>query len=104
MVRGGGHSYAGLSSTTGLVLDPYFSGSKIEWLLREGGVKIARRTVAKYRDQLGVLAAELGDDRAAAGLDESALQTPPDYPVDEEEKYAFLAAGGVKAAVHSRNE
>src|SRR4051795_1679495 len=24
--------------TTGLVLDPYFSGSKIEWLLREGGV------------------------------------------------------------------
>ena len=25
-------------STTGLVLDPYFSGSKIEWLLREGGV------------------------------------------------------------------
>ncbi|MEY2404780.1 MAG: glycerol kinase [Acidimicrobiaceae bacterium] len=23
---------------TGLVLDPYFSGSKIEWLLREGGV------------------------------------------------------------------
>ena len=25
-------------STTGLVLDPYFSGSKLEWLLREGGV------------------------------------------------------------------
>ena len=36
---------------------------------------------------------------AAAGLDESALQTPPDYPVDEEEKYAFLAAGGTKAPV-----
>jgi L-asparaginase II len=36
---------------------------------------------------------------AAAGLDESALHTPPDYPVDEEEKYAFLAAGGTKAAV-----
>jgi glycerol kinase len=26
-------------STTGLVLDPYFSGSKIEWLLTEGGVE-----------------------------------------------------------------
>jgi L-asparaginase II len=36
---------------------------------------------------------------AAAGLDEAALQTPPDYPVDEEEKYAFIAAGGTKAPV-----
>jgi glycerol kinase len=26
-------------STTGLVLDPYFSGTKLEWLLREGGVE-----------------------------------------------------------------
>jgi glycerol kinase len=26
-------------STTGLVLDPYFSASKIEWLLRDGGVE-----------------------------------------------------------------
>ena len=26
---------------TGLVLDPYFSSTKIEWLLRHGGVKIA---------------------------------------------------------------
>ena len=26
-------------STTGLVLDPYFSGTKLEWLLRDGGVK-----------------------------------------------------------------
>lgn len=25
-------------ATTGLVLDPYFSGSKMEWLLRDGGV------------------------------------------------------------------
>ena len=25
-------------NTTGLVLDPYFSGTKVEWLLREGGV------------------------------------------------------------------
>jgi L-asparaginase II len=30
---------------------------------------------------------------AAAGLDESALQTPPDYPVDEQEKLAFVRAG-----------
>ena len=26
--------------TTGLVLDPYFSGSKLEWLFREGGVPV----------------------------------------------------------------
>jgi glycerol kinase len=26
--------------TTGLVLDPYFSGSKVEWLLTEGGVAV----------------------------------------------------------------
>jgi len=36
---------------------------------------------------------------AGAGLDESALQTPPDYPVDESEKYAVIAAGGTKAPV-----
>jgi L-asparaginase II len=30
---------------------------------------------------------------AAAGLDETALQTPPDYPVDEQEKLAFIRAG-----------
>src|SRR5205823_5905133 len=27
---------------TGLVLDPYFSGTKIEWLVREGGVDASR--------------------------------------------------------------
>jgi glycerol kinase len=27
--------------TTGLVLDPYFSGTKLEWLLREGGVEVS---------------------------------------------------------------
>ena len=26
--------------TTGLVLDPYFSGSKVEWLLTEGGLEV----------------------------------------------------------------
>jgi L-asparaginase II len=30
---------------------------------------------------------------ASVGLDESALQTPPDYPVDEQEKLAFIRAG-----------
>jgi L-asparaginase II len=34
---------------------------------------------------------------AAAGLDESALRTPPDYPVDEVEKVAYLAAGRAPA-------
>jgi RNA polymerase sigma-54 factor len=28
-------------------------------ILKEGGVQIARRTVAKYRDQLGVLSARM---------------------------------------------
>jgi L-asparaginase II len=32
---------------------------------------------------------------AAAGLDEAALRTPPDYPVDEVEKLAWVAAGRV---------
>ena len=36
---------------------------------------------------------------ASAGLDESALQTPPDYPVDEVEKLAYVARGGQPAAV-----
>lgn len=31
---------------------------------------------------------------AAAGLEESALQTPPDYPLDDEAKFALLRAGG----------
>ena len=31
---------------------------------------------------------------AAAGLNETDLQTPPDYPVDEVEKLAYAAAGG----------
>jgi L-asparaginase II len=36
---------------------------------------------------------------AAAGLDESALQTPPDYPVDEQEKVAFIQAGHVPSPI-----
>jgi L-asparaginase II len=36
---------------------------------------------------------------AGAGLDESALQTPPDYPVDEVEKLAYVARGGQAAPV-----
>ena len=36
---------------------------------------------------------------ALAGLDESALQTPPDYPVDEQEKVAFIRAGQAPSAI-----
>ena len=36
---------------------------------------------------------------AAAGLDEAALQTPPDWPVDEVEKHALVAAGGQQAPI-----
>jgi len=34
---------------------------------------------------------------AGAGLDESALRTPPDYPVDEVERVAYVRAGGTPA-------
>jgi L-asparaginase II len=34
-----------------------------------------------------------------AGLDESALQTPPDYPLDEQEHEELLRAGGEKSRI-----
>ena len=36
---------------------------------------------------------------ADAGLDESALQTPPDYPIDDQAREAHIRAGGEKSAV-----
>jgi len=36
---------------------------------------------------------------ADAGLDESALQTPPDYPIDDQAREAYIRAGGEKSAV-----
>jgi L-asparaginase II len=36
---------------------------------------------------------------AAAGLDESALQTPPDYPIDDEAREAYVRAGGQKSSI-----
>ncbi len=36
---------------------------------------------------------------AATGLDESALQTPADYPLDDEERDAVLRAGGGRSSV-----
>lgn len=36
---------------------------------------------------------------AGAGLEESALQTPPDYPLDDEERDAILRAGGGRTSV-----
>ncbi len=35
----------------------------------------------------------------AAGLDESALQTPPDYPLDERAREDVVRAGGVRSSV-----
>ena len=40
-LREAGHE-ALVRERTGLILDPYFSGTKIEWLIREGGVDPAR--------------------------------------------------------------
>src|SRR3954447_19710141 len=40
-LRDAGH-LALVRETTGLVLDPYFSGTKVEWLLRDGGVEASR--------------------------------------------------------------
>ncbi len=36
---------------------------------------------------------------AGAGLDESALQTPPDYPLDDEAREDLLRAGGTRSSV-----
>ena len=36
---------------------------------------------------------------AAAGLEESALQTPPDYPLDDDAREALIRAGGARSAV-----
>jgi L-asparaginase II len=36
---------------------------------------------------------------AGAGLDESALQTPPDYPIDEEAREAYIRAGNHKSSI-----
>ena len=37
---------------------------------------------------------------AHAGLDESALQTPPDYPLDDEVRDELLRAGGTRTSMH----
>jgi L-asparaginase II len=36
---------------------------------------------------------------ASAGLDESALQTPPDFPLDDAAREAVLRAGGTKSSI-----
>lgn len=36
---------------------------------------------------------------AGAGLDESALQTPPDYPIDEQAREEYLRAGGTRTSI-----
>jgi L-asparaginase II len=35
----------------------------------------------------------------SAGLDESALQTPPDYPIDEQAREEYVRAGGEKSSI-----
>lgn len=37
---------------------------------------------------------------AAAGLDESALQTPPDYPLDDEARDEVIRSGGTRSSLH----
>ena len=34
---------------------------------------------------------------AGAGLDETALQTPPDYPIDDQAREEYIRAGGEKS-------
>ena len=36
---------------------------------------------------------------AAAGLDESALQTPPDYPIDDQAREEYIRAGGQQSSI-----
>ena len=42
-------------ATTGLVLDPYFSATKAEWLLTEGGVDADARPRPRHRRRLGAV-------------------------------------------------
>ena len=37
---------------------------------------------------------------ASAGLDESALQTPPDYPLDEDARDELVRSGGARTSIH----
>ena len=73
---------------TGLVLDPYFSGTKIEWLIRQGGVDPGRRaesaehTVAVGFDGYAVGGLSGGEDRSAMmpALEVALAGLPTDRP------------------------
>ena len=59
---------------TGLVLDPYFSGTKIEWLIREGDVDPARARVRHDRLVAGLQAHRAPRHRLLERLADAALR------------------------------
>ncbi|HYH33600.1 MAG TPA: asparaginase, partial [Nocardioides sp.] len=118
VVRSGfveGHHYGSL-----LALD---SSGEVDWAVGDVTSPILPRSCNKPLQALGMLRAglDLPDELlalacashsgeefhvagvreilAGAGLDESALQTPPDLPLDDTAREAVLAAGGSRAPV-----
>ncbi len=95
----------------------------VEWALGEVEAQVLPRSCNKPIQALGMLRAGLDLDGellalaaashsgepfhlegvrrilAGAGLDESALQTPPDYPLDDEARDELLRAGGARSSV-----
>ncbi len=118
IVRSGfveGHHYGSV-----VVLDP--DGS-VAWSIGDVDSPILPRSCNKPMQAVGMLAEGLDLDGellalagashsgepfhidavrrvlAGAGLDESALQTPPDYPIDDEAREAYIRAGGERSSI-----
>ncbi|QBR94529.1 asparaginase [Nocardioides euryhalodurans] len=118
IVRSGfveGHHYGSI-----VALD---SAGGVEWAVGDVAAPVLPRSCNKPVQALGMVRAGLdlpdrllalacashsGEDfhvegareiLAGAGLDESALQTPPDYPLDDAAREAVVRAGGGKAPV-----
>ena len=96
---------------------------EVDWSIGDVGTPILPRSCNKPLQVLGMLRAGLKlhgellalacashsgeafhlrgvrDILTGAGLDESALQTPPDYPLDDKERDAWIRAGGVREPV-----
>jgi L-asparaginase II len=96
---------------------------RVDWSLGDVGSAILPRSCNKPLQVLGMLRAGLKLDGellalacashsgesfhlrgvreilAGAGLDEAALQTPPDYPLDDAERESWIRAGGVREPV-----
>jgi len=81
-LKGEGHEPA-ISAKTGLIIDPYFSGTKVAWILesraRRAGACGARRIAVRHRRLLSAVASHGGPrarDRCHQRLAHAAVQYP----------------------------